>query len=88
MLNDMLFIKGRYQSKVNYDIINYRCKNYRKFKNQKNGSFHNALVKRIQLKDKIVYNLENNRSKICNDLTLNKIINNSHMISDYTSFIE
>ena len=41
-----LFVKDRHQSKVNTDIINYRCKNYRKFENQKIGSFCKALVKR------------------------------------------
>ena len=88
MFNGRLFVKDRHQSKLNSDKINYRCKNYRKFENQKNGSFCTALVKRIKLKDKITFDLENNHSKICNDLTLNKIINNSHIISDYKSFIE
>ena len=46
MFNGRLFVIDRYQSKVNSDIINYRCKNYRKYENQKNGNFCNALVKR------------------------------------------
>ena len=36
MFNSRLFVIDRYQSKVNYDIIYYRCKNYRKYENQKN----------------------------------------------------
>ena len=83
-----LFVKDRHQSKVNTDIINYRCKNYRKFENQKNGSFCNALLKRIKLKDKIIYDLENNHSKLCNERTINKIKIDSNIISDYKSFIE
>jgi len=83
-----LFVKDRHQSKVNSDIINYRCKNYRKFENQKNGSFCNALVKRIKINDKIIYDLENNHSKVCNELTINKMKIDSNIISDYKSFIE
>ena len=30
MFNGRLFVIDRYQSKVNSDIINYRCKNHRK----------------------------------------------------------
>ena len=69
-------------------IINYRCKNYRKYENQKKGSFCNALVKRIKIKDKLVYELENNHSKLCNELTLNTLKNKSNLISDYKSYIE
>ena len=35
MFNDRVFVIDRYQSKTNFDIINYRCKNYRKYENQK-----------------------------------------------------
>ena len=50
MFNDRLFALDRYQSKTNSDIINYRSKNYRKYKNQKNGNFCNALAKRKKSK--------------------------------------
>ena len=88
LYNGRLFFKDRHQSKVNTDIINYRCKNYRKFENQKNGSFCNALVKRIKIKNKIIFDLENNHSKLCNDRIINKIKIDSNIISDYKSFIE
>ena len=49
MYKGRLFAKERHQSKVNSDIINYRCKSYRKYENQKNGNFYNALVKRKKI---------------------------------------
>ena len=59
MFNDRLFVIDRYQSKNNSDIINNRCKNYRKYKNQKNGNLCNTLAKRKKIKDIIIYELEN-----------------------------
>ena len=88
MLNGRLFVKDRHQSKLNSGIINYRCKNYRKFENQKIGRFCKALVKRKKIKDIIIYDLENNHSKLCNDLLVNSIKNNSSIINDYKSFIK
>ena len=88
MFNCRIFVKDRHQSKINADIKNYRCKNYRKFENQKKESFCNSLVKRIRIKDKIIYDLENNHSKLCNELTVNKMKIDTNIISDYKSFIE
>ena len=65
MLNGRLFVKDRYKSKVNSDLLNYRCKNYRKYENQKNGNLCNALVKRKKIKDIIIYELQNYHSKLC-----------------------
>ena len=88
MYNSRIFVKDRHQSKVNSDIINYRCKNYRKYEDQKRGNFCNALVKRKKIKDIIIYELENYHSKLCNDLIVNSIKNNSSIIADYKLFIE
>ena len=88
MYSVRIFVKDRHQSKVNSDIINYRCKNYRKYENQKNGNLCNTLAKRKKIKDIIIYELENYHSKLCNDLIVNSIKNNSSIIADYKSFIE
>ena len=39
MFNDRLFVIDRYQSKTKSDIINYRCKNYRKYKFKRMETF-------------------------------------------------
>ena len=46
------------------------------------------LQKEKKIKDIIIYELENYHSKLCNDLIVNSIKNNSSIIADYKSFIE
>ena len=55
LYNGKLFIKERHQTKKFPDIINYRCKNQRKYENKIGGNFCNALLKRKKEKKYIYY---------------------------------
>ena len=82
-----LFIIDRHQTSKYPDIINYRCKNYRKNERNRKELFCKAILKRKMDKKKIYYILDKEHSKDCIELiNQNKKIE-TNLIGNYNDFI-
>ena len=82
-----LFIIDRHQISKYPDIINYRCKNYRKNERNRKELFCKAILKRKMDKKKIYYILDKEHSKDCIELiNQNKKIE-TNLIGNYNDFI-
>ena len=63
LFDGKIFIIDRHQPSKYPDIINYRCKNYRKNERNRKELFCKALLKRKNAQKKIYYILEKEHSK-------------------------
>ena len=82
-----IFLVDRHQTTKYPEIINYRCKNYRKQERNRKELFCNAILKRKKEKNKIYYILEKEHSKECFELNIHLQKIDTNIIGNYNDFI-
>ena len=82
-----LFIFDEKQPKNYPDIINYRCKNIRKYEYRISGFFCRAMVKRKKNIKNIIYELSYKHSEECIKLIYNDVVKSSNIIKNFTDFV-
>ena len=83
-----IFVKEKRKTQKYPNKINYRCKNKRKNEHKRNSNFCSALVKRIKVKNYVVYDLIKPHSNECMELIDNGLEPYSNIISNYNDFQE
>ena len=69
-------------------IINYRCKNHRKFENHKGSNFCNAVLKRKTKNNETTYELKKPHSEECVSFLINNFEKQSYTIFNYKDYID
>jgi hypothetical protein len=87
LFDGKIFIIDRRQTSKYPDIINYRCKNYRKNERNRKELFCKAILKRKKDKKKIYYILEKEHSKECLELIIQNKKIETNLIGNYNDFI-
>ena len=82
-----IFYEDRHQSSNYPNIINYRCKNYRKQERNRNSSYCNAILKKKNDKNIIYFVLEKEHSQDCTkELEISKKID-TNLIGNYNDYL-
>ena len=70
------------------EIINHRCKNFRKNETSTGKTYYNAIVKRSIINNEIRYNFAQKHSEKCINLIINEIKNDNNIVENYKDYID